>query len=604
MKPIFYFIRKIYYFSGNVLIFNFIGMIFIGLLESVGIVLIIPLLSISGILDIGSKEFFVLSWLIDYFQAIPKTQSLSVILSLFVVIIIVQAWFSRHQTILNKKIQEGFIRQLRQETYKNLIQANWKFFLEHRNSDIVKIMTTEIGNVKKGLSLSLEFLSSLVFAVIHIMIAFWLSPKMTVFILFLGILLLLFSRYFVTKSKQFGIEQLELSRIYIAGITDHLNGIKDIKGNTLEVTHVEWLYALCKKVEHNTIEFVKLRSNSQFIYRVVSAVLLAVFVFFLIEMFQSQRAQLILVVVIFSRLWPIVTRIQSSLENLASIIPSFEALLELQDQTIHAQELKDEYYYHAKAFHLKEGLSCQSIYFQYNLNEDVYALKDVNLHIPANDMTAIVGPSGAGKSTLVDILMGLNQAQQGKVFIDGVALSHENLVSLRRSIGYVPQDPFLFNASLRDNLLLIEPTATEEQLWEALAMASALEFVKKLPDGLDTLIGDRGIRISGGERQRIVLARALVRKPAILILDEATSALDTETELKVKETLDRLRGSITMIIIAHRLSTIRSADQVIVLDQGEIIQKGRFTDLVKDKNSTIHQLLGRKMEALPLEKAR
>jgi ABC-type multidrug transport system fused ATPase/permease subunit len=573
-------------------------MMAIGLLGSAGLLLIIPLLSITGILDLGSTEIFFLSWLINYFQGIPKTQSLLLILTIYVSIVIGQSWFSRQQTILNKKIQQGFVRHLREETYKHLLQANWEFFLRNRKTDIVKIMTSEIKRVKKGTYLFLQFISSLVFAGIQIVIAFCLSPKMTFFTLFCGLTLLFLSCYFIRKSRQFGEENLKLSKLYLAGITDHLNGIKDIKSNTLEVSYLGWVRSLCQKVEHNSVEFIKLKTGSQFIYSAVSAVLVAAFIFFLISSFESQPAQLILIVVIFSRLWPIVSRIQSNLETLVSLVPAFEALVGLQEQCIKLQELKDEHFENVKPINLKEGIECQQVYFRYDQKKDSYTLKNIQLHIPANRMTAIVGPSGAGKSTLVDLLMGLNQAERGMVLLDGVPLANDNLVSLRRSISYVPQDPFLFNASIRENLLLIEPKATEEQLWEALEFSSALEFVKKLSEGLDTHIGDRGIRLSGGERQRLVLARAILRKPSILILDEATSALDTETEAKVKEAIDRLKGKMTIIAIAHRLSTIRHADQVIVLEKGEIIQRGGFAELAIEKRGMFSNLLGKQVGVL------
>ena len=199
---------------------------------------------------------------------------------------------------------------------------------------------------------------------------------------------------------------------------------------------------------------------------------------------------------------------------------------------------------------------------------NTYALKKIDVHIPANRMTAIVGASGAGKSTLIDLLMGLNQADQGVVTIDHEPLTEDNLVSLRKSISYIPQDPFLFNATIRENLMIIDPNASEETIWEALEFAAAAEFVRKLPQGLDTLIGDRGIRLSGGERQRLVLARAILRKPSILVLDEATSALDVENEAKIQGAIERLKGTMTIIVIAHRLSTIRNADQVLVMGRG------------------------------------
>ncbi|MGO4273116.1 ABC transporter ATP-binding protein, partial [Paenibacillus sp. TAF58] len=208
----------------------------------------------------------------------------------------------------------------------------------------------------------------------------------------------------------------------------------------------------------------------------------------------------------------------------------------------------------------------------------------------------VIGRSGAGKSTLIDILMGLLQPERGQVLVDGVPLTEANLLSLRKSISYVPQDPFLFNGSIRENMLMIDPSATEEQLWESLEFAASTEFVNKLPLGLDTLIGDRGIRLSGGERQRLVLARAILRKPSILILDEATSALDSENEAKIQEALERLQGKLTIIVIAHRLSTIRNADQVIVLDKGRIIQSGGFTQLTGEKEGLFASLLGNQIQ--------
>ena len=149
---------------------------------------------------------------------------------------------------------------------------------------------------------------------------------------------------------------------------------------------------------------------------------------------------------------------------------------------------------------IKKGLECQDIYFRYHSDQTVYALNNINLKIPSNQMTAIVGRSGAGKSTLIDLLMGLNQPEKGKVLIDGQLLKRENLLSLRRSVSYVPQEPFLFNTSIKDNLLMIEPICDRRTDLEALEFSAAEDFVKRLPNGLDTVIGDRGIKLSGGER--------------------------------------------------------------------------------------------------------
>jgi ATP-binding cassette subfamily C protein len=206
-------------------------------------------------------------------------------------------------------------------------------------------------------------------------------------------------------------------------------------------------------------------------------------------------------------------------------------------------------------------------------------------------MTAIVGKSGAGKSTLIDLIMGLVKSESGRILIDGIPLTEEQLLNWRSSIGYVSQDPFLFHTSIRENLRLVDPDASEEQMWRALQFSSSASFVRKLPQGLDTIIGDRGIRLSGGERQRLVLARTMLRNPSVLVLDEATSALDSENEQQIHEALERLKGHVTIIVIAHRLSTIRTADRVIVLEEGRVIQEGGYQQLSMDSSGTFSKLL-------------
>ncbi|MDQ6418876.1 ABC transporter ATP-binding protein [Paenibacillus sp. LHD-117] len=596
MSHIIDFAGRIYRFAGPVLWLNSAALLVIGILQSVGILLILPLLGITGLVDFDASGIPYVGWLFELFEGVPRTQSLTAILIAYVVISVCQSLFNRHQTILNKKIQQAFIRKLREETYKGLLKADWDFFIRHRKSDIVKLMTTEIAQVKNGLSSYFQFMSSLIFAAVKIVLAFLLSPWLTAAILTAGLLLLASSRYFTRKSEQFGQENLKLSKMYIAGITDHMNGIKDIKSNTLEQTHADWMSDVCGQAEHNAVAFTKLKTNSQFLYNIASAVLLAGSVYLLVNLFQSQPAQLLLVVLLFSRLWPVIVRIQSKLENLSSMIPSFEALVELQKDCEQSRELRNASFRDIRPAELKNGIELHGVWFRYNRQKEAYALKNVRARIPAKGMTAIVGPSGAGKTTLADVLMGLNRPERGEVRIDGQTLTEENLLSFRRSVSYVPQEPFLFNASIRENLLIMEMEATDDQLWEALELASVAEVVRRQPFGLDTQIGDKGIRLSGGEKQRLVLARAMLREPSILILDEATSALDTETERRVQETLERLRGQVTVIVIAHRLSTIRYADQVIVVDHGAIVQSGRYEELAGDPHGVLGRLLGHQQE--------
>jgi ABC-type multidrug transport system fused ATPase/permease subunit len=229
--------------------------------------------------------------------------------------------------------------------------------------------------------------------------------------------------------------------------------------------------------------------------------------------------------------------------------------------------------------------------FRYNQDRSIWALRDIDLTIPSNRTTALVGPSGAGKSTMADLLMGLLLPQDGDLQVDGKVLTEEQLWHWRQRIGYVPQETFLLHDSIRNNLLWAEPDATAEELQRVLEMSCADRFVDRLPDGIETVVGDRGVRLSGGERQRLALARALLRRPDLLILDEATSHLDAENQQRIHESIQRMQGRLTVVIIAHRLSTIRDADQIICLDKGLVVETGSYRDLSERPESVFNSLI-------------
>ncbi|GAA5482304.1 ABC transporter ATP-binding protein [Haloferula sargassicola] len=240
--------------------------------------------------------------------------------------------------------------------------------------------------------------------------------------------------------------------------------------------------------------------------------------------------------------------------------------------------------------HLTEGhrpaairgdLRFENVSFSYDENSSsIPAVSDISLHASPGETIALVGPTGAGKSTLLHLIARFYEPSSGSILLDGQPLADISKEWLRDRIGYVTQDSFLFNDTLRENLLIARPDASDDELWQTLESANAAAFVKELPDGLDTLAGERGIRFSGGEKQRLSIARALLRNPPILLLDEATSALDNRTERLVQEALENLRADRTCFVIAHRLSTIESADRIVVLVDGRIAETGTHPELL------------------------
>jgi ATP-binding cassette, subfamily B, bacterial MsbA len=240
-----------------------------------------------------------------------------------------------------------------------------------------------------------------------------------------------------------------------------------------------------------------------------------------------------------------------------------------------------------KPFTFNDTLEFKNIKFAYNENNPV--LREVNLTIQKGKMIGIIGPSGSGKTTFVDLLLRLFDPQSGSIILDGVDANEIKLGEWRRRIEYVPQDIFLLNDTVSNNIRFYDGNITDSDVMRAAKMANIHDFIDGLKNKFDTVIGERGVLLSGGQKQRVVLARALARRPDILVLDEATSALDNESENIIKETLEKLRGEITFIVIAHRLSTVMNADKIVVLDGGKIIEEGNPSDLMQKDNSYLYR---------------
>lgn len=589
MRDVLRYVKQLFAYSGSVLYANMAGMIVISLLDGIGLILLIPMLGISGIISFSASSH-PLFQAFSFLQGVPGTAGLLTVLGIFVSLALVQNLLQRQFTVRNARIHQGFVHHLRFTVYRDLLLADWGFFLKRRRSDLVNTMTAELSRVAAGINLFLALATNILFTAIQVAIAVWLSVQVTLFVVLCGLALVFLSKRALKKALTLGKQTTEMSQGYLAGITEQIGGIKDIKSNRLEQSRLDWMKEQSDKLQKEQDQYVLLRSNSQLLYKLASAVLIAFFLYASVVWLKTPAEQLILVVAIFSRLWPRFMGIQLNLEQLSSSIPAFRSVRELQDRCRLAGERIGAS--ESEPIRLKEEIALEGVHFRYERDGGPYALSDVTLTIPANRMTAIVGRSGAGKSTLADLIMGLIVPEEGRIRVDGETLEGSDIRRFRQTVSYVSQDPFLFHASIRDNLLLVEPDADDKRIWEALELAAASEFVARLPMGLDTVLGDRGVRLSGGERQRLVLARALLRNPAILVLDEATSALDNENESKIQHALFQLRGKITLIVIAHRLTTIRDADQVIVLDQGKVVQCGEYSSLARERRGMFRRLLG------------
>jgi ABC-type multidrug transport system fused ATPase/permease subunit len=290
------------------------------------------------------------------------------------------------------------------------------------------------------------------------------------------------------------------------------------------------------------------------------------------EVLGTGLATLGILMLVLLRIMPLASGVNSGLQNIEVEAAS---LVNVQRLMREAEEARNITSGLVRFGGLKHGIEFDHVSFSYYGNDqEIWALRDVSLIISRATMTALVGRSGAGKSTLVDLVPRLKDATQGSVRIDGVNIKEFELTTLRRAIGYLSQETFLFNDTIHNNIAYGMTEATPEQVREAAKRAYAHDFILETPRGYDTEVGDRGVRLSAGQRQRLGIARVMLQDPDIIILDEPTSALDSESEHFIQLGLDQIRKDKTLIVIAHRLSTIISADRIIVLDHGRVIEEG------------------------------
>ena len=550
----------------------------VALTGSISIVMLVPMLDL---LQISVDDSGVLGILLQPFQGMTYLQRAIVIIIVFVVLLLLRAVLNSVATVRQNAYLERYEMRLRKDVYHAINAASWETLSGDSGSNLIQLIVTQCRQARFCLQWTIALIASAFSAVLQLAIAMWMSFPVTLMALIVGAGFLFLFRPFLKKSKDYGQKAVEVNRALYQEIQNQLNSIKEIRAYGVEKHHSELFEKISQEYYDTSLRTTQLRVIPQLCYSIAAAVLIALAFVFSVLVMDTGTAQLMILVYIFSRLWPMFSSWQGQLQNIQSYVPAFEAIrkgiLNLTDKVQSVETCNG-------AISFSREVAFEHVGFTYqNGNEEV--LHDVSFTLPCGSVTALVGPSGAGKSTTADLLLGLLQPTDGRILIDGKELTFEALGAWRKAIGYIPQEPLILNATVRENLLRFHPEASENDMIDALKRSLAWPFIEKLPLGLDTVLGDKGVRLSGGERQRIVLARVLMGKPKIIILDEATSALDYESESFIRETIRSLRKHTTVLIIAHRMATIRGADGAIVLLDGKIAEQGTLQELLSRENS-------------------
>jgi ABC transporter fused permease/ATP-binding protein len=513
-------------------------------------------------------------------------------LGLFAVILL-QGVFSFFRIYFFAQVSENAIADIRRDLYGKFVVLPIPFFEQRRVGEITSRITSDVSQLQDTLSITLaELFRQLVTLIVGIVIIMITSVKLSLFMLGTFPVLVLIAFVFGKKIKKLSkATQEELARTNVI-VEETLQAIHVVKAFTNELFEIgRYNRSLSSVVRH------ALRA-SYFRGAFVSFIIVGLFGGIILVLWYGaslvESGELTIGELIQFLLYT--TFIGASVGGLGDMYGKVQASLGASERILEILDEPVEPTHQAAAaapapFRVQGDITYEQVAFCYPTRPDIQVLKDISFHIRAGEKIALVGPSGAGKSTIVQLLMKYYELTAGRILVDGKNINQLDLTQLRQNVGIVPQETLLFGGSIRENIAYGKPDATQEEIVLAAKKAHAYDFIRSFPEGLDTLVGERGIKLSGGQRQRIAIARAILKNPAILILDEATSSLDSESEKLVQAAMDELMKNRTSIIIAHRLSTIRKADKILVLENGQIVEEGSHEDLTLNENGLYAHLI-------------
>jgi ATP-binding cassette subfamily C protein len=552
-------------------------MTFTSLTEGVGVALLFPILQVAGFNlanqgHVGHYTGEVRALLV--YSGLSPSLWLATLLLIFMLLMALRSLFSRVQSVLTFRTVLSYELALSRRLYQAIINADWLFLVRRRSSDFTHALTAELTRVSTCTYLLIGTVSNAILALVYIAIALKLSAGMTSLVLATGAILLLVSRRWMRAVHASGTAVSEsVSEVY-ASATEHLQNLKAMKFYDAQSSDLAMFSSLQSSALQQSLESTRSQAAAAFWFEAGSLLVLGGIIFASLQILNVAPASILLLLAVFTRLIPRLAAGQNQLQAFLSELPAFENLMTIYRECVANAEVPGAA---GPGPSLAHEIRLERVGFRYDAQRPM-VLADLSLTIAAGKVTAIVGSSGAGKSTVADLVNGLLTPLTGRVLVDGAELTAQSARAWRRNVGYVAQDTVLFHDTVRANLRWAKPEASEQEMRESLSLAAA-EFVFELPQGLDTTVGDRGMLLSHGQRQRIALARALLRKPGLLILDEATSSLDLDNEKRILDAIEHLQGRTTVLLIAHRVSAIQRAEMIYVIDNGSVAELGDWQSL-------------------------
>ncbi|MDX2250113.1 MAG: ABC transporter ATP-binding protein [Bacteroidia bacterium] len=488
--------------------------------------------------------------------------------------------------ILSVEAQK-MIADLRSRVQQQILNLPVKFFDNTKSGALVSRIMNDVEGVRNLVGTGFtQLIGGVLTAIASLIILIYISPALTFFAVVPLILFGFISMRAFGYIRPIFRERSKIQAEVTGRLTESLGGIRVIKGFQAEEQEKEIFYRgvlrLYENVKSSLTASSFVTSAGTFLAGITTLGIMWIGVPMIIKEKLTEGDLISFIFYLAFLIFPII-----QMSNIGSQLTEAFAGLDRTQELLNMEKETDDPNRTVEMGRIKGDITFRDVTFAYDKGKEV--LHGISFDAPAGSVTALVGSSGSGKTTIAGLAATFHTPESGKIMVDGVDMSKVTLPSYRKQLGVVLQDDFLFEGTIRENILFPRPKATEEQLIQAVKAAYVNEFTDRFEDGLDTLIGERGVKLSGGQRQRITIARAILADPRILILDEATSNLDTESESYIQQSLAQLMEGRTTFVIAHRLSTIRRADQILVIEDGQIAERGTHDDLIA-KEGRYHKL--------------